>query len=250
MGQDKRPLIKARCTDYLASLERTAADSNLQGHYLWPRTPINDIQSKILQRVGASDYEVEVSYSRPALIIKLLRALIKKNLIPSDFSVLDIACGDAIILWQIKRAFPDSYCFGVDCNKGKISTHDMVQQDGVVLYNAFIQHLFQHDVDEPFDVVLMLNTYRGWESADLREDERNLPDLADAWFEKNTRYTILTATLSQIARLRKSGFAVQKMGKGEDNSIMVSLSKHKLPKSFLQYLIHRWLKQKFNGLVW
>jgi hypothetical protein len=141
------------------------------------------------------------------------------------------------VLWQIKKAFPRARCYGVDCNKGKFGTHDMVQREGVELFNGFSQHLFASDPSVPFDMALMLNTCRGWESADLREHERDLPLLADAWFAKNARYTILTATKPQVRRLKQVGFALARMGRSEDNSTMVCISKSRLPRSFWQRLV-------------
>ncbi len=218
---------------YLENLEQVSSKFDAADYYLWPRTPIGDsIQDRIVQRVGASDYEVTDKRSRPGRIIPYLDTLIKYNLIESGFSLLDIACGDAVILWQIKKRFPEAQCFGIDCNKGRFDTHQKVQQEGVRLFNVFIQHLFMTYPEIPFDVVMMLNTYRGWESADLREHERHLPELADKWFEKNARYIILTATDEQIIHLRRLNFSIQKIGKGEDDSILIGLSRLKLPEPF------------------
>jgi transposase-like protein len=67
--------------------------------------------------------------------------------------------------------------------------------------------------------------------------ERDLPLLADAWFAKNARYTILTATKPQVRRLKQVGFALARMGRSEDNSTMVCISKSRLPRSFWQRLV-------------
>jgi hypothetical protein len=223
--------------EYLKNLERVSAECHFEDLYLWPRTPLGyDHQDKIVQRVGVSDYDLE-GHSRPALIIQQIKVLIKHDLIARDFTILDIACGDGIVLWQIKKAFPKAQCYGIDCNKDKFGTHSMVQRDGVEIFNAFIQPLFTIHPEVPFDLAIMLNTYRGWESADLREHERNLPELADAWFERNARYTILTATDPQIGHLEQIGFKVVRLGKGEDNSTMVCLSKSRLPQSSWQRLL-------------
>jgi hypothetical protein len=223
--------MKSSHVDYLRRLEQAAQGCVPEDFYLWPRTPLgHDHQSKIVERVGVSDHSVHNSYSRPALIIAALQRV--RNQIPEDFSILDIACGDAIVLWQVKKAFPHSHCYGLDSNKGKFGTHNMVQRDGVELFNAFIQHLFASAPPMPFDVALMLNSYRGWESADLREHERDLPQAADAWFAQNARYTIITATGPQIRQLKQCGFLVTRLGRGEDNSKMVCISKLKRSRSF------------------
>jgi hypothetical protein len=224
--------------EYLRNLEVLAAQSRLEDLYLWPRTPLGyDHQEKITDRVGVPDYDVDKPSSRPALIIRQIRELVQHGLVGADFSLLDIACGDAIVLWQVKKAFPQAQCYGIDCNIGQFGTHEMVEREGVELFNGFIQHLFVSEPIVPFDLALMLNTYRGWESADLRKHEQGLPKLADAWLAKNVRYTIVTATDLQIRTWRQVAFVVARLGKGEDNSTMVCVSKSPLPRSLWQRLV-------------
>lgn len=120
------------------------------------------------------------------------------RLIVDEFSILDFPCGDAIVLWQVKTSFPLANCYGIDCNKGAFVTHNMVQQDGVSQYRGFLQQLFVTHPREPFDLVVMLNTYRGSRSAHLREHEANLPELADAWFAGNAKFKVVTTTNTQV----------------------------------------------------
>jgi hypothetical protein len=215
---------------YLKGLEAAALKQDLQHFYLWPRTPIKaDLQEEIIQRVGVSDFDVSNKCSRTSQIIRLIRALLNDRLISDEFSILDFPCGDAIVLWQIKRSFPLANCYGLDCNKGRFFTHDMVQRDGVLLYRAFLQQLFVTNPKEPFDLAVMLNTYRGWEFADLREHEQNLPSQADAWFAKSANFTVVTATDAQVDHLCDLGFAAIEIGKGEDDSKMICISHSRLP---------------------
>lgn len=230
--------MKSLHSEYLSALEEMAAHYDIGSLYLWPRTPIGDhIQEKIVQRVGATDYQVEHPQSRSARINRFIRTLVKESYLPSDFSVLDIACGDAIVLWQIKLAFNHARCYGLDCHKGDFPVHDKVQRDGVLLYRGFIQHLVQKDPREPFDLVMMLNTYRGWESADLREHEQNLRQQVDAWLWKNARYVVLTVTRTQMTDLKRSRMDVISLGRGEDNSILACFSRQKLPGPWWKRLV-------------
>jgi hypothetical protein len=211
---------------YLAEIELLAEGSKYEELYLWPRTPLTpDHQEIIARRVGVSDLDIDDARSRPALIIGKLRELVADPGSPVDerFRLLDIACGDAVVLWQIKKAFPDARCFGIDCNKGLFSTNAAAMDEGVALYKGYLQHLFARPVPDrdQFHVAVMLNTYRGWESADLHEYEQDLPEQADTWFARNSRYAIVTATRDQIKRLRGQGWHVEELGKGEDDSVMI-----------------------------
>jgi hypothetical protein len=226
---------------YLGRLEDLATAENVADLYLWPRTPINEgIQNKIQQRVGATDYETNDSISRPATIIRFLRRLLAEGFIGSSFTVLDIACGDGIVLWQIRKSFLQAVCYGVDCNKGNFPAHLMVERAGVKLFKAYIQHLFQADPDAPFDVVLMLNTYRDWKSADLRPHEVNLPELANRWFERNCNYIFLTIERAGYEELQRRGFHIRTLGKGEDRSNLICVSKHKMPRVLIRDVLRSW----------
>ena len=211
--------------EVFSRLESESPASEFEQHYLWPRTPTHDIQSAIQQRVGVSDYEIDSTESRPSRIVEQVCRLRSSEQLPERFSALDIACGDGLILWHLKKRFAEAECMGIDCNKGKFREHDRVTKGGVFLYNVYIQNLFRTPLDHRLDLVLMLNTYRGWESADLREHEQSLPDEADRWLLRNARFVILTAKRRQVAKLKRIGFHSRRMGKGEDDSVMVCLSR-------------------------
>ena len=70
----------------------------------------------------------------------------------------------------------------------------------------------------------MLNTYRGWESAELRKNEASLPENSDKWFADNSVFSFVTASQIQIKLLQKKGFYVNVVGKGEDDSYLLCIS--------------------------
>jgi hypothetical protein len=215
-------------TAYLREIEALGEGSELGELYLWPRTPVGptDLQEVITRRVGASDYDTGDPRSRSSLVIGKLRDLQENEQLGDDFTLLDIACGDAVVLWEVKKAFPRSRCHGLDCNVGLFATHAPAKEEGVRLHPGYLQHLFAHALPEGrrFDVTVMLNTYRGWESADLREEEQDLPRRADEWLAGSSRFVIVTATTGQIVRLRREGWRVEDLGKGEDESTMICMT--------------------------
>ena len=216
----------------MEALKIAAEQNGTEEHYLWPRTAIGNLQAEAWQRVGVSDWLADDPRSRPSQIILALREMVRNRLIPESFSVIDICCGDALVLWQIKRAFPFSDCYGADINAGSLDTHSMVSGSGVHLYRTTIQRLFKPlgttwnkrpDDWIQFDIAIMLNTYRGWQSADLKDDEAWLPRAADDWFKYRAKFTILTIDDGQRQKLKDNGFWVADIGHGEDNSKMVLL---------------------------
>lgn len=214
---------------HLDQLQRQAHASDLSTLYLWPNTPIGDaIQERIREGVGVTDHQVKDRCARPARILRWVQRLVDNDLIPPAFSVLDIACGDAVILWHIKQHFPQAACYGLDCHKDEFPSHRVVQQVGVQLYRGFIQHLFAAACPR-FDLVLMLNTYRGWEAAQLRQHEADLPQQADAWLQQHAQYVIVTAMPHQLVEWRRWGFHVKRLGPGEERSMMACCSKQQMP---------------------
>lgn len=205
------------CRSFLARLEQNAANIRTDDVYLWPRTPVSNMQAEIWTRVGHSDWGKQ--RGRPGIITRTLAQMVDEKLLRDDFTFLDICTGDGLIPWQVQRGFPLAGCHGVDINKGQLDAHVMVQRQGVHLWRIPIQDLFAADDVGRFDVVCMLNTYRGWTSADLRDGESQLPEQADRWLRAHARYIFVTThdTQQQI----DAGFWVRCLGNGEDNSTLV-----------------------------
>lgn len=220
-------------TSYLSCLQQSSESSDVSSLCLWPNTPIDGtIQERIRERVGAADDELENRLSRPSRIIRWIERMVKAGCVPPAFSLLDIACGDALILCSVKKRFPESQCHGLDANKGAFTGHVSAERLGVHLFRGFIQHLFSQPEAPVFDVLLMLNTYRSWQSAQLRPGEQSLPQQADQWLQTHGRYVILTMTAEQLTSWRRRGFNVKRLGKGEERSMMVVCSLQRLPSGF------------------
>lgn len=217
---------------YLDKLEKMGDIRNVDDYYLWPRTEIQDgtMQNKIERICGAKDSESQNPSSRSYEVIAAISELIGQKELRKDFNLLDITCGDGVVLLKLKERFPDMSAYGIDCLKDVFVTHSLCYEGGVKIYRGFLQDIFNKaNIDDEvpiFDCVIMLNTYRGWESADLREDEQDIPQMADLFFSEKAKYTIITATNDQIDRLKKNGFGVRDIGKGESsNSRMILISK-------------------------
>lgn len=188
---------------------------------LWPGTPINDviIQQRITHYYGVPDNNTELS--RPYVINKNLSKLLLNNKLKESFTVLDICCGDAIILTEIKKKFEKSIAIGIDINKNNFNNHTIAQQIGVLLYNCSLQRMISIPAPELIDCVIMLNTFRDWNSASLRSNEMNIPTLTEDWIIKNSKYAIITMIKEQIERLKRKNIKLEVIGKGELNSELV-----------------------------
>lgn len=198
--------------DYFSNIEKKCRDLNEKDFILWPTTDINEkIQNWIKERYGCED-DINKNGSRPNIISNIISNNFKDNL-----SILDICCGDAIILNQLKIRFPNSTAIGFDINKGKFEQHKESDEIGVHLYYGIIQELFKNDLPEKIDIIIMLNTFRSWHTARLRDNEKDLPEISTKWLINNSKNLILTVNEDQLNYF-KSIRKVKILGKGEEKS--------------------------------
>ena len=239
------------------------------GNQLPGDAQIKDFQSSITKKYGISDYDI--TEGRPAPIISQLKVLLERGFIKSDFSVIDICCGDALVLMQIKKAFPESKCYGVDFLAGKINTHREVEEAGVELHRVLLQDLLSESPEEKFDIAIMLNIYRSWTkwlNSELygsalalidNESSDNADSLqvsTDKWLGSNANYSILTARVDQVLSFPRKGFKFQYLGDGESGSALVCISMNgELPIQlrsrllFWVYRIRKFLGRKKKSFV-
>lgn len=196
---------------WLEDLERKTAelDADL---LLWPNTPLLNLQGRIRERVGAGDRDVSNPASRPARIVKALREV-------KPVGVLDICCGDALVLKAVKDALGVP-CYGVDLTLD-IPGQAEAKAAGVKLYRVALQALVDSIPPDCCDVTMMLNTYRGWQDAGLRTNEATLPDKVTAWLANYSLRSVLTVSPDQFRELAVTNY-VQDLGPGEgDKSRLV-----------------------------
>jgi hypothetical protein len=205
---------------YFEDLERRCRGLDENNFILWPTTEINEkIQEWIKERYGCED-DILIRGSRPDIIADIIDIHFGNS-----FSMLDICCGDAIILTQLKQRFPDSLAIGFDINKGKFEQHKLAEQVGVNLYYGIIQELFKKNLPEKVDIIIMLNTFRSWHTARLREHEKNLPEISQKWLVDNSKHLILTVNDEQLKFFRSIG-EVTILGKGEEKSHFIYVSNY------------------------
>lgn len=213
---------------YLKAIQESGKSSKLEDLYLWPGTPETDtLQNQIKNSVGARDDDVNNPKSRTYKIHKEMKHLLTNK--GGHIRVVDICCGDGIVLLELKKSIPEIEGYGIDCNIDKFSTHEACRNAGIHLIKGYLQHVMNPDIarqigDEKFEFVLMLNTYRGWEYANLREEEKMLPQWADEFFFKYANYSFITASGHQIISLMKKGFDVKILGRGEGVAILIVLT--------------------------
>ena len=83
-----------------------------------------------------------------------IRSILKYSSIPAAKTVVDIGCGDGLVLLEFHRIYPTTSCFGFDTDASVISkAYD--HEDGEVCFQRrdFILQPFQHHITLLIDVL-------------------------------------------------------------------------------------------------
>ena len=187
--------------------------------WLWPNTPRQGNHQNIIKmRVGARD---DASFDPRSRWRKVAKAVRKAGGTRQSISILDIGCGDAVLLRSLKRKFPKVQAIGLDPLIGDFDTHSSAEAAGVVLVRNWIQSLVETTMTNKIDLVLIMNSYRSWESAQLPDSEKDLPEKLDKWLSENSNYTVVTVSDSVRRKIKKNSKFYRYLGKGEDDSKMI-----------------------------
>ena len=206
--------------EHFARLEQASEADRYEDRVLWPNTPVSDLQPQIAKVQGVPDVLSGHSHSRPSLVGLALTSLWTRGELMPNRAILDICCGDAMVIGTLAERWPALRFYGVDALR--FSTYPQFQRRGVAFYKLYLQRLLSQDLPERVDVAIMLNTYRGWHSAQLRPHEADMERQAREWFRRNAKHLILTVRQEQLADF--PDYHEWPIGPGEENSRMVLLS--------------------------
>lgn len=122
---------------------------------------------------------IEWDSDQPQRLIYIYDAIKKLNL-PSDLSIIDVACGHATVINGLRRIFLDSKCKIVDIRRYK--EWDNIAKS-IVKIELPLQRFILED-DNKYDIVMMLNSYRFW-------DKNGKERIAfDKWLIEHAKYFI------------------------------------------------------------
>ena len=205
---------------WLRSLERTTAQTLRDGQVktLWPRTLLDSIQTQVNKEYGTTDLKWADPRSRPYKVATFLQGMVAKKLLRSDFTILDLCCGDAMVLNHVARKFPECKAYGTDI--AKFDYHKLLVENATV-YGVALQDVISFEPPARIDVVMMLNTFRQWEHAGLTKEDAELPEWVEEWLRLYAHRSILTATHRQISSFRNKKWTVTEIGPGEGNSRLI-----------------------------
>lgn len=185
---------------------------------LWPNTPIGGTHQKIIfRRTWSRDDTLWNPFCRTRKILGIIEE--RNSGLP--VSIMDVGCGDSIVLTTIKKHHNNFTTIGFDANVDKFSSYRNAVEAGVELYNGYIQNAIKFKFSKKIDYAMMLNSYRSWESAQLSENEKNLQNHLDDWLKKNFAYAILTLSPDQIRAFQVMDRKIKVYGRAENDAKFV-----------------------------
>ena len=130
------------------------------------------------------------------LITKKINQLISENIIPEDFTILDVFCGDGLFLYDLKQYFPKCKAYGADVYKTEWKALNKVTTADVKMFRVPVQKLVNSTKVAP-DLIMMMNSYRaftdGRPALELESNSFSIPisiEKINKWTKMYSKYFI------------------------------------------------------------
>jgi hypothetical protein len=135
---------------------------------------------------------IERRSDTPERLVFIYEALSKLDLAP-DFSIIDIACGRAVVIDGLYGLFPKCRPTILDIEKYEYDWAKLKR--GIVKLVMPLQEFIQRNNETVYDVVMMLNSYRNWKGRKYVDKEHTqtrgaIKNSFDLWLVDHARYFI------------------------------------------------------------
>ena len=172
---------------------KTSAESNAElmstGDYTWKntidRTIDHDIENQILR------FSDKVN-----ILADTLNVLIQENKLKENFSVLELFCGNGIVLYMLKQRFPKCIPIGIDLLHFEMWNDINKEYPDVHFIQSNFFDIHKSKLKLDLDVMVTYNTWRGWDK-EVGPGTANLLPANEFmnWAESNFKYIIADNTI-------------------------------------------------------
>lgn len=149
-------------------------------------------------------------------IVYIYEAIKRLNL-PEDFSMIDMACGNGLIIDTLARVFPKMKATIMDAREYPTWSKMKKSNRKVKLP---IQLFIKKEKHNKYDIVMILDTYRMWKPSDPFKVE------LDGWILKHAKYFLTSGAKWTYPQLPIQGYD---LGYGGGNRQDYPLELYKLP---------------------
>jgi len=129
----------------------------LTDEYIWKntvdRTRSHDLEDQIIR---FSDKVNELTNT--------INNLIEQNKLKTNFSVLELFCGNGIVLYMLKQRFPECIPIGVDMLHFEMWDDIKVKYPDIHFIQANFFDIYNSNLQIGLDLMVTYNTWRGWDN--------------------------------------------------------------------------------------
>jgi len=159
-------------------------------NYTWKntinRTVDHDIETQILR------FSDKVN-----ILAETLNTLIQENKLKENFSVLELFCGNGIVLYMLKQRFPKCMPIGIDLLHFEMWNDINKEYPDVNFIQANFFDIHKSNLKLNLDVMVTYNTWRGWDNGVGPGVGSNLLSANEFmnWAETNFKYIVADNTI-------------------------------------------------------
>ena len=162
-------------------------------YLLWPNTPSRsqEVQKKICLYYGMSDFEDDC-LARPRLLEKIITFLINRRQVRAFPIVYEMCAGDGYCIEYSKKRNRVIRAIASDIDPSFLGRRHILEASGVKCTNMLLQ---QHPIayrSFKFDLVIMLNTYRSFDHAQLKPIDSSLQIQLCEWFAMSADFLMVS----------------------------------------------------------
>ena len=131
------------------------------------------------------------------ILAETLNTLIQENKLKENFSVLELFCGNGIVLYMLKQRFPKCMPIGIDLLHFEMWDDINKEYPDVNFIQANFFDIHKSNLKLNLDVMVTYNTWRGWDNGVGPGVGSNLLSANEFmnWAETNFKYIVADNTI-------------------------------------------------------
>ena len=158
--------------------------------YTWKNT---------INRTVDHDWETQLKRfsDKVNILAETLNTLIQENKLKENFSVLELFCGNGIVLYMLKQRFPKCMPIGIDLLHFEMWDDINKEYPDVNFIQANFFDIHKSNLKLNLDVMVTYNTWRGWDNGVGPGVGSNLLSANEFmnWAETNFKYIVADNTI-------------------------------------------------------
>jgi hypothetical protein len=165
------------------------SNSNLmsQGNYTWRNTVDRTEDENLSSQLTRFSNQIDI-------LLETLSQLVNENKLNEDFTILELFCGNGVMLHTVKSKYPKCIPIGLDLLN--FNMWDVINKEypDIKFIQSDFFEIYNSDIELNIDVMITYNTWRGWDNSVGPNSKVSKDDFMN-WAKKNFKYIIADNTI-------------------------------------------------------